>query len=49
MIFERIYCFNPRPCARGDPKVVLKEPEVSLFQSTPLREGRRDIPAPVFK
>jgi len=34
-------CFNPRPCARGD-QVPLECSEChQMFQSTPLREGRR--------
>ena len=36
------YCFNPRPCVRGD---WLPDDEAILpkeFQSTPLREGRHD-------
>jgi len=34
--------FNPRPCARGD-IINLLIGGFSLFQSTPLREGRRNI------
>ena len=33
--------FNPRPCARGDQDPDLKAYLVTLFQSTPLREGRQ--------
>ena len=34
------YCFNPRPCVRGDGSY--KENRfLDKFQSTPLREGRR--------
>jgi len=34
--------FNPRPCARGD-EVFRDIPDgIREFQSTPLREGRRD-------
>ncbi len=33
-------CFNPRPCARGDFSPILAVKVFTLFQSTPLREGR---------
>ena len=33
--------FNPRPCARGDNPSPLISTRLHLFQSTPLREGRR--------
>ena len=34
-------CFNPRPCARGDPQCHRECKHFMKFQSTPLREGRR--------
>ena len=33
--------FNPRPSARGDPKDYREKMNTIVFQSTPLREGRR--------
>ncbi|SFL91240.1 hypothetical protein SAMN05421830_10922 [Desulfomicrobium norvegicum] len=33
-------CFNPRPCERGDMSCTVWLPVWSVFQSTPLREGR---------
>ena len=33
--------FNPRPYVRGDVRASLSGGELVLFQSTPLREGRR--------
>ena len=38
---EAMQSFNPRPCVRGDRVVVLRKARCLLFQSTPLREGRR--------
>ena len=35
-------CFNPRPCARGDDHFRLPHSRMIPFQSTPLREGRRN-------
>ena len=34
--------FNPRPCARGDQRPCCGRNRRYLFQSTPLREGRRE-------
>ena len=34
------YCFNPRPCARGDSESDRAPHSFVLFQSTPLCEGR---------
>ena len=34
-------CFNPRPCARGDASMASLSLLSRMFQSTPLREGRR--------
>ncbi len=36
-----ILCFNPRPCARGDQTGQESSSYTTMFQSTPLREGRR--------
>jgi len=33
--------FNPRPCARGDAWPAANGPRPTVFQSAPLREGRR--------
>ena len=35
------FCFNPRPYERGDCAELLLPPDLKVFQSTPLREGRR--------
>ncbi len=37
-------CFDPRPCARGDPLASLHGVCRPRFRSTPLREGRRAAP-----
>ena len=36
-----VRCFNPRPFARGDALATIVALLLMLFQSTPLREGRR--------
>ena len=41
------YCFNPRPCARGDFAHRIYLICVSMFQSTPLCEGRPALICPL--
>ena len=38
--FKRLRHFNSRPCVRGDTWTDINFEEKSLFQFTPLREGR---------
>ncbi len=43
-----LLCFNPRPCARGDMRQGQHSHPIDVFQSTPLREGRR-FPSPLCR
>ena len=43
-VILRRFCFNPRPCKRGDTRWSIHPATPSPFQSTPLQEGRRLTP-----